>query len=423
MPAVALVDCNNFYVSCERVFDPSLARVPVAVLSNNDGCVVARSAEVKALGVKMGTPEFQIRDLVRKHGVRCFSSNYTLYGDMSGRVMETLGRHVPTMEVYSIDEAFLDLDGIAEPEAFARSLRDTVRQWTGIPTAVGIAATKTLAKAANRAGKQDPATGGVLDLTSLSRSRVDEVLESVAVEDVWGVGFAHGPRLRAAGITTARHLRDADSRWIRARMGVCGHRTVLELRGESCLPLELVPPARKGVTSSRSFGEPVTCKRAMAEAVATYVGRAAEKLRRHGLAANVLTVFMHTNPFRPEERQYSNGCTLPLPCPTNDTAELIGYTALAVDRLFKDGFRYKKAGVMLTELATAAAAQAGLFDEVDRPRRQKLMQVMDELNRQMGSGTVFFAAQGVRQEWRMQRRRLSPCYTTRWPDLMRVHAR
>jgi DNA polymerase V len=227
----ALVDCNNFYVSCERVFNPRLERVPVAVLSNNDGCVIARSQEVKDLGVKMGTPAFQMRDLVKANGVRCLSSNYTLYGDMSSRVMDLLASFAPAVEIYSIDEAFLDLVGVADRAGFGRHLRQTIRQWTGIPIAVGIAETKTLAKIANKAGKKNPVHGGVLDLTTMSAADRDGVLESIGIADVWGVGFAHAPRLHAAGITTARHLRDADRHWIKARMGVCGLRTMLELGG------------------------------------------------------------------------------------------------------------------------------------------------------------------------------------------------
>lgn len=422
MAVFALVDCNNFYVSCERVFNPRLEGVPVAVLSNNDGCVVARSQEVKDLGVQMGAPEFELRGQPRMRGVRFFSSNYTLYGDMSRRVMDTLGLLAPALEIYSIDEAFLDLTGVPERAEFGQRLRRTVRQWTGIPIAVGIAATKTLAKIANKAGKKDRGAAGVFDLTGLAASRLDDVLEATAIEDVWGVGFAHAPRLRAAGIATARRFRDADMGWVRARMGVCGYRTLLELRGISCLPLELVPPTRKGITSSRSFSELVMSQDALCEAVSAYATRAAAKLRRHKLAAGVLTVFIETNRFR-NDPQYSNGCTMPLPCPTDDTADLIGHAQAGIARIFREGFKYKKAGVMLTELSPAAMAQMPLWDDRDRPRRRLLMRALDSANGRYGAGAVFFAAEGIRKPWQMRRERLSPCYTTRWDQLITAWAK
>ena len=419
----ALVDCNNFYVSCERVFDPRLDRVPVAVLSNNDGCVIARSQEVKDLGVKMGMPAFELRPLARSHGIRCLSSNYTLYGDMSGRVMDVLHLHAPSVEVYSIDEAFMDVADVADRLPFARELRRVVRQWTGIPVGIGIAETKTLAKLANRVGKKVPAHAGVYDLAAAGSAERDAVLASIDVADVWGVGFAHGPRLHAAGIKTARDLRDADQHWIRDRMGVCGVRTVLELGGVSCLPLELLPPVRKGITSSRSFSEMVTTETALVEAVATYTTRAAEKLRRYHLAASALSVFVQTNRFRETDPQYSNTASFRLTVPSADTSELIALAARGIGRIYREGFKYKKAGVMLTELVAEGAAQMGLFDTVDRDRRRQLMTMLDDVNARMGTGTVFFAAQGIRQPWKMKRERLTPAYTTRWDQLMTVRAK
>lgn len=418
----ALVDCNNFYVSCERVFDPRLEHKPVVVLSNNDGCVIARSQEVKDLGVRMGTPAFEMRPLVQKHGVRCLSSNYTLYGDMSGRVMDVLTMHAPAVEIYSIDEAFLDLDGVADRVNFGRELKKTVRQWTGIPVAIGIAETKTLAKVANKVGKKHAVHAGVLDFTALSVRERDSILESVDVADVWGVGFAHAPRLHAEGIKTAKQFRDADRRWIKAQMGVCGLRTVLELGGVNCLPLELVPPLRKGITSSRSFSELVTTEAALVEAVATYVTRAAEKLRRYRLAANALSVFVQTNRFREQDAQYSNSAGFTLPCPSSDTSELISLATRGIRRIFREGYRYKKAGVMLTDLVPEATAQLPLFDDRDRIRRRKLMTAIDEVNAKMGSGILFFAAQGIEQPWKMRRGKLSPNYTSQWDELMSVRA-
>jgi len=416
MPLFALVDCNNFYVSCERVFNPKLAGKPVIVLGNNDGIVVARSNEAKALGVPMGVPAFKFQPLIRKHDVQAFSSNYALYGDMSQRVMETLQQFSPEVEVYSIDEAFLGLTGFTHTNLtdYGCTIRATVKRWTGIPVSVGIAETKTLAKIANHHAKQSTESSGVFDLTTWPDR--DSLLAQVPVEDVWGIGPAHARRLSRHGITTALALRGADDQWIRKQMGVVGLRTVQELRGFSCMPLEQCPPPKQGITCSRSFGRPVTTLVEMREAVAAYTARAAEKLRGEQLAASALTVFLTTNPFK-EEPQYSNALTIRLPVATEATPELLRVALQGVESIYRDGFRYKKAGVMLLGLVPVSQVQSNLFDHVDRERSKRLMRAVDSVNARDGADTVRFAATGLAQRWRTKFTKRSPGYTTNWHEL------
>ncbi len=416
MALFALVDCNNFYASCERVFAPKLEGKPVVVLSNNDGIVVARSNEAKALGIGMGVPEFQIRHLIRRHDVQVFSSNYTLYGDMSQRVMDTLEQFTPNLEVYSIDEAFLSLSGFATRNLteYGRTIRTTVKRWTGIPVSVGIAETKTLAKVAARIAKRTKSVAGVFDLTACQDR--DVLLAETAVEDIWGVGPNYAHLLNGHGIQTALDLRGADAHWIRKRMGVVGARIVQELRGVSCLPLEECPAPKQGITVSRSFGRPVTTLAEMKEAVAFYTGRAAEKLREERLAVTVLTVFLTTNTFK-DEPQYSNAVTIKLPVATGSTSDLLRYALEGVTRIYRDGYRYKKAGVMLTALAPASQVQGNLFDHQDRERSGRLMRVLDRLNDRIGAGTLRYAAEGLTQRWKAKFERRSPAYTTSWRDL------
>ena len=361
MPVFGLVDCNNFYASCERVFDPKLRGVPVVVLSNNDGCVIARSAEAKALGLKMGDPEFKIRGVLKANQVRVFSSNYTLYGDMSARVMDILATYGDT-EVYSIDECFLDFGPVTDRGDLARTLREQVGQWTGIPVSVGIANTKTLAKLANKAAKR---ASGVLDTTTAGFP-MDDLLAATPVADVWGVGFAQTPRLLKLGIDNAPKLRDTDVRWVREKMTVVGLRTVLELRGQSCIDLERVPPTRKGITCSRSFGTRVTRLDDLCESVATFVSRAAAKLRHHGLAAGHLTVFALTDRHKPELPQVSLTQSYRFASEADDTRELLAAALNLTRRMFRAGYEYKKSGVMLTALVKREAVQQALFDAHDR---------------------------------------------------------
>lgn len=420
-PIFALVDCNNFYASCERVFNPRLEGKPIVVLSNNDGCVVARSNEAKALGIAMGVPEFQIRPLLRAHRVQVFSSNYTLYGDLSQRVMETLEQFSPNVEISSIDEAFLSVSGFTSRNLteYGRIVRTTVKRWTGIPVSVGIAETKTLAKIANRVAKRTPDTDGVFDL--LACSDRDTLLGTVAVADVWGIGPSYARLLTQHGITTALQLREADERWIRRHMGIVGVRLVAELRGRSCLDLDACPAPKQGITCSRSFGRSVCTLAEMEEAVSSYISRAAEKLRGEGLAATLLTVFLMTNAFT-NEPQYRNSVTYSLPVGTDTTSELIRAALHGLRTIYRDGYRYKKAGVMFTALVPASQVQPDLFDHQDRPRSKRLMTALDAINDRWGAGTLQYAASGLTKAWKTQFHRRSPTYTTDWDELPVVNA-
>lgn len=415
----ALADGNNFYCSCERVFNPRLERVPVLVLSNNDGCAIARSQEVKALGIKMGDPFFQIRDRLRQHHVEVFSSNYTLYGDMSRRVLATLREFSPNVEPYSIDESFLDLSGFNQFDltAYGREIRGTVRQYTGIPNCVGIGPTKTLAKLANRTAKDVPVLGGVCNL--LDAAERERILPTVPVSEVWGIGKASVTKLAALGIQTVAHFRDAEPGIIRKRLGVVGARTQLELRGISCLDLEEIEPQRKGMAVTRSFGHAVTEKPQMLEAIATHAARAGEKLRQRGLAAVTMMVFAHTNRHSGDPAYDGAAVCEPIE-PTDDTLELVGLAVQGVNRLWRDGFRYSKCGVILPDLVRKGARQRALFSTIDPDKRARLMAAVDEINRENGRGTIFPAQCGIEREWKMQANRKSPSYTTSLADLPNV---
>ncbi len=421
MPVFALVDCNNFYASCEKLFRPDLKDTPVVVLSNNDGCVVARSREAKSLGIKMGVPAFQIKAEMQRHGILAFSSNYALYADLSSRVMRTLEEMAPRVEVYSIDEAFLDLTGIESAISlveFGQQVRERIGHWIGITVCVGIAPTKTLAKLANHAAKKYPATQGVVDLTNPDRQR--RLLALVPVDDVWGVGRRLSTRLNALGITTALDLANASPRAIRDQFSVVLERTVRELNGESCIELEEIPPTKKQLVCSRSFGVKVTQFELLREAVCEYATRATEKLRKEQQQAKVLTVFIRTSPFKDNEPQYSNSASGELLIPSCDTRDFIELANHLLKRIWKDGFRYAKAGVMLSDFYDPGMFQPGLFDDVStRSNSQQLMSVLDTIN-QSGAGKVFFAGQGTKKDWSMKREHLSPAYTTRWDQLPRV---
>lgn len=349
---IALIDVNNFYVSCERAFNPKLENQSVVVLSNNDGCAVARSNEVKALGVKMGAPWFQLKDLAEKHHIVALSSNYTLYGDMSDRFSTILRDFSPNIEIYSIDECFLSLDGLNSlwPSAahMGKIMRQRVRQWLDLPVCVGFGASKTLAKLANHIAKKQSAFNGVCDLGSLSSEQIDALFSKIAVREVWGVGSRIGLKLEAAGIKTVQALRDTPTAWLRAKFGVVMARTSSELRGISCLMLEEITPPRKQIISSRSFGQLVYTLPELSESVASYMSKAAEKLRGQHSTCNAIQVFVHTNPFREQDPQYSNSITIPLPNASSDTRLLIRAALFGLQRIYQPGFAYKKAGVMLT---------------------------------------------------------------------------
>lgn len=407
----ALVDCNNFYVSCERVFDPRLEGVPALVLSNNDGCVVARSAEVKALGIQMGAPYFKIRDLVEQHKIRVFSSNYALYADMSRRVVAVLTQFAPC-EVYSIDESFLDLSGIDRSRCIqlGHDIRHKVRRWTGIPTCTGIAPTKTLAKLANHVAKKRPECAGVCDLSDHALRR--HVMPQIDVGEVWGIGGKSAARLKAIGVQTVADLANLAPRRARELLTVTGERIVHELNGVACISLELVPPAKQATAVTRSFGTPVTTLSGMTEAVASYASRLSEKLRKEGQAAGLLQLFMHTNPFNGDPWCQRSGVHN-FPVPRNDLTSFVTAAAGLAERLFRPGYRYTKAGVMAFDLVRAEDAPQDLFTVTDSVRSQRLMAAVDAINGRMGRGAIQSAAAGLRPKWAIKREWLSPAYTSR----------
>jgi DNA polymerase V len=419
---LALVDGNNFYVSCERAFNPKLEGRPVVVLSNNDGCAVARSNEVKALGVKMGTPWFQMRDLAKAHGIVALSSNYTLYADMSQRMMAVMAQFSPEQEVYSIDESFLGLDGFrCDLVDYGIQIRKRVRQWVGIPVCVGIGSTKTLAKLANHCAKKGLAgRDGVCDLDRLTAAERTRLLHALPVGEVWGVGPRIAARLNALGIRDVEALRRADARFLRREFSVVLERTVAELNGHPCLALEDIAPNKQQIMSSRSFGQYVYDLPSLKEAVATYMATAAEKLRAQGSLAGMVQVYIRTNPFKADAPQYQRGLTVPLPEASDDTLWLTRVALWGLQRLYKPGYAYQKAGVMLMDLRDRTHAQGSLF--TGNRDTVALMGVMDRINARWGRGTLRSAAQGGGQSWRMKRERITPAYTTDWSGLPRVLA-
>ena len=411
----ALVDCNNFYVSCERLFRPDLKNVPIVVLSNNDGCIVARSQEVKALGIKMGTPLFKVKDEIVKHQIKVFSSNYTLYGDISARVMQTLEQFSPHVEVYSIDEAFLDLSGINPLVAHGQNIRSTLMQHIGVPVCVGIAPTKTLAKLANFAAKKFKATQGVVDLTDSRRQR--NLMRIAPVSEVWGVGRKLTKKLQDLGIGTALQLAQADRRFVRQRFSVVLERTVCELNGESCLSLETSPQPRQQIVCSRSFGDKLTQYGDLKETVCEFAARATEKLRNERQLAHVVNVFIRTSPFDKAGPHYSNAATGTLPMPSSDTRQVLDMCMRLLSAIWRDGYRYAKAGVILTDFCFPEDVQSELFEQpLDAAHEGALMQAVDAIN-QKGRGKVWFGGQRPQKDWYMKQANLSPAYTTQWDSL------
>ncbi|HBQ3200661.1 TPA: Y-family DNA polymerase [Klebsiella variicola subsp. variicola] len=415
----ALVDVNSFYASCETIFRPDLQGRPVVVLSNNDGCIIARSAEAKKLGIKMGDPYFKCKDYFRQQGVVCFSSNYELYADMSNRVMTTLEEMCPRVEIYSIDEAFCDLTGVRNCrvlEEFGRELKDTVYRNTRLPVGVGIAQTKTLAKLANHAAKTWKATGGVVDLSNVERQR--KLMALLAVDEVWGVGRRISKKLEAMGIKTVLQLADTDIRFIRKHFNVVLERTVRELRGEPCLGLEEFAPVKQEIVCSRSFGQRISTYEEMRQAICLYASRAAEKLRGEHQYCRFISAFVKTSPFALNEPYYGNSTSVKLLTPTQDSRDIITAATKCLDAIWRDGHRYQKAGVMLGDFYSQGVAQLNLFDDnAPRQNSEKLMEVLDHLNAKDGRGTLYFAGQGIQSAWQMKREMLSPRYTTRFSDL------
>ncbi|EFD0456099.1 translesion error-prone DNA polymerase V subunit UmuC [Escherichia coli] len=419
----ALVDVNSFYASCETAFRPDLKGRPVVVLSNNDGCVIARNAEAKRAGVKMGDPYFKQRDLFRRYGVVCFSSNYELYADMSSRVMSTLEAMSPRCEIYSIDEAFCNLTGVRNCrvlQEFGQELKDAVYQNTGLAVGVGIAQTKTLAKLANHAAKKwQRQTGGVVDLSNLDRQR--KLMAALPVDEVWGVGRRISKKLEAMGIKTVLDLADTDMHFIRKHFNVVLERTVRELRGEPCLELEEFAPVKQAIVCSRSFGERITDYDVMRQAICSYASRATEKLRGEHQYCRFISTFVKTSPFALNEPYYGNSASVKLLTPTQDSRDIIAAATRSLDAIWKDGHRYQKGGVMLGDFFSQGIAQLNLFDDnALRAGSEKLMEVLDHLNAKGGRGTLYFAGQGIQQQWAMKREMLSPRYTTRYEDLIHV---
>lgn len=423
---IALVDVNNCFVSCERLFRPDLEGRPVVVLSSNDGCVVARSAEVKALGVAMGAPWFKLKHLAQQHGIVALSSNFPLYADMSNRIMSLLAQFSPHQEVYSVDECFLDFSGLhPDLTQYAQAMRQRVLQWLGLPVCVGIAPTKTLAKLANHIAKKQPAWHNVCNLSALAPAAVDNLLANISVAEVWGVGRQLTQALNAIGIHSVKHLRDADPARMRQRFSVTLGRMVQELRGTSCLALDEISPPRQQIISSRSFGRAVHQLDELEAAITLYVARAAEKLRQQHSIAGAIQVHIRTNPHQIREPQYSPNLIVPLSDATDDTLQLNAAALFGLKRLFRPGYAYAKAGITLLELAPRQQAAINLFTDVAASaRRTTLMQTLDAVNRKYGKNTLGPGAAGIaaRQAWSVKRGNCSPNYTTRWDELAIAHA-
>lgn len=422
---VALVDCNNFYVSCERVFNAAIQNKPTIVLSNNDSCVVARSNEAKKLGVKMGQPVFEIEGLIRTRHIQVFSSNYSLYADMSDRVMAVLARFSPHREIYSIDEAWLDLTDlpIDDYTEFGRTVQACVLQETGIPVSVGIAATKSLSKIATEIVKTHPQYHGVLDLTSCTQQQLDEFLAQVDIREVWGIGAKYALFLENYGITTARQLKEADEKWIRKYLTVNGARIILELRGMACFALEEERPPKQGIMCAKTFGREVKSVEELEEAIGTYTARAAEKLREQDSLTCCLTVFVKTNTFKKDIPQYANSFTFEFDYPTAYTPELLRHALIGLHAIYREGYSYYKAGVSLTRISPLQVVQPDLFGDFTLPevyRQARLMAVVDALNRIYGRDTLIFAIQGFTRSWRMRQLQLSGRFTTQWNEVVSV---
>ena len=419
----ALIDCNNFYASCERLFRPDLIGKPVVILSNNDGCIVARSNEAKALGISMGAPLFKMKHLIAKHGVHVFSSNYALYGDLSHRVMDVIRQMECNVEVYSIDEAFLTLpmNKIWNRLEYIAELRERVRKHVGIPVSIGIATTKTLAKIANRVAKKNPQYQGVFDL--VGNDQIDQVLRETEVGDIWGIGRKHAEKLIGRGIYTALDLKRADETWIRKQLTVVGARTVMELNEIPCISLEKAPPCPKSIITSRSFGHPIADIENLREAVISYVSMAAEKLRKQAVEADNLNLYITTGPFD-EHSNYSNNQTISLPRPTSSTPDLIEAALRCLKSIYRPGYRYRKAGIMLAGIVKQGYKQQDLFSPTIPVKEDKpLMTALDKINDKWGRSTIQYGmTEDTDKPWSMQQTRKSPAYTTNWQELPVVKA-
>ena len=412
----ALVDCNNFFVSCERVFDSRLDGKPVIVLSNNDGCAIARSNEAKAVGIAMGANFFEIENIIKKHDVQVFSTNFVLYADMSLRVKGLLSQFCPDIEDYSIDESFLDLSGFDQSylKEYGTKIAQTIKQGTGIPVSIGIAPTKTLAKVANKFAKKYSGYQSVCFIDSETK-RI-KALQNFEIGDVWGIGRQHAKRLTALGVKTAYDFTQLPQAWVRKNMTVIGERTWSELRGIPCIQMEIVLPPKQSIMISRSFGKMIEDYTTLSEAVCTYTAMATAKLRKQKSCAASILVFIDTNPYREDLAQYSQHIIMTLPVATNSTHEIQDYTLDGLKKIYQPNYRYKKAGVMLMDICSEKSVQGNLFDSIDRKKHQRLMNVLDSVNERYGRNTLKTACMGDGKAWHIKQERLSPCYTTRMSD-------
>ena len=420
MSIFALVDCNNFYVSCERVFDPYLAKKPIIVLSNNDGCVISRSNEAKSLGVPMGAPFYKYREIIEKNNIEVYSSNYQFYGDMSQRVMKSLGMMIPKqdIEIYSIDEAFIRLDGYERPDVIDLSIeiKKNILNWTGIPISVGIAQTKTLSKVANHIAKKNTSTG-VFDIRN--NKLQEQILSNFQIEDLWGISYRWGKKLRKLGINNGLDLRNSDTKFIRKKFSIVLERMVYELRGIPCLDIEKVTN-KKSIMSSRSFGKLVTELESLEQAISTYATIACEKLRHQNSKSQGIYVFLQTNRFRKDLPQYRRSMKYKLDLPTSDTGYIINAGKKILKKIYRKGYHYQKCGIMLFDLSSKYIQQENLFVKSNQSN-EYLMESLDTINKAMGSDTVFFAAKGTQNNWKMRRNKLSSRYTTNWMELPKVY--
>ena len=416
---IALIDCNSFYVSCERLFNPKIRRLPVVVLSNNDGCIISRSNEAKALGIKMGEPYFKARNIIIKNNVQVFSSNYSLYGDISRRVMRTLKRFNSKIEVYSIDEAFLDLSNFSDKEVkdVGKEIRNTVLQWTGIPTSIGIAETKTLSKVANHIAKKQKS--GVVSLINIKD--LDPILEKVEVRDIWGVGKQLSKFYIKNGIYNAKQLKNASNTWIKKTKNVLSSRTAMELRGVPCIEIETKQAKRKSCCVSRSFGKKVEKLRELKESVTSYCLNAAEKIRSESLVCKSITVFIRTSPFQNKGIFYSNSKTIDFPIATNNSIEIVKNALEGLDLIYKDGFKYQKAGIILSGLSNSEKGNS-LFKSTKDERIKNLMQSIDNTNYRYGRSTISLASAGINKKWSMRRQYSSKIDTADFYSLPKILA-
>jgi DNA polymerase V len=417
MTAIALIDCNNFFVSCERVFNPNLTGKPVVVLSNNDGCAISRSNEAKAIGIKMGEPYFKFRSLAQEHKVVVLSSNFALYSEMSRRVMQTIQNFSPAVEYYSVDEAFLQIpSNILDPEDYGTQIRSTILRWTGIPVSVGVAKTKTLAKLANEYTKQNNPEVGVLDFSGLSSTELDQRLAQISVDEIWGIGRRHAAALHVYGVKTVLDFKNLAPEFVKSKFTITGLRTHQELHNIACLELQTETNPQKSMVVSRSFGKPVYTMHELQQSLCTYAGKAAEKLRQKNLKAKFFTIYI-TN-----KKDFSRTKTLQFPEPTNFTGDFIKQITIGLAAIYTPRIQYKKAGVICTGLSSSLQTQLSLIEGSEQfESKQKISQALDQVNRKFGHNTLQFLSMGLSKKWTMKQEQKSPNYLSDWNSLVKVH--